>query len=276
MPRRRDGRRLKQLALRRRVLRRAPALRGAGPGRAGSGRPSGSSGIASGASFTSTRGCACPARAARSGARAARAVPRRDWAGEPGAPLVDHVMAEGVRVRLRFGEGEWVEAVCPTPRATTSGPASAPTCPSNATCASATGAGSSRRAASRTSRLAITLATRSGTGRRASARSRTAARSAGTSSSGINDPPQRSERAIWIDGAASEPGPVEFDGLDAIDFDDGARLDFDAETERIRSENRMLDPLRVPAAVRPLRRHAARRHRLSRGLGVMEHHDAHW
>ena len=29
---------------------------------------------------------------------------------------------------------------------------------------------------------------------------------------GINDPPERSERAIWIDGEPFEPGPVEFDG----------------------------------------------------------------
>src|SRR5215207_7725004 len=40
--------------------------------------------------------------------------------------------------------------------------------------------------------------------------------------SGINDPPERSERAVWIDGEPTEPGPVEFEGLDAITFDDGA------------------------------------------------------
>src|SRR5438094_881712 len=44
--------------------------------------------------------------------------------------------------------------------------------------------------------------------------------------SGINDPAQRSERAIWVNGEPSEPGPVRFDDLDAIDFDDGSRLDF--------------------------------------------------
>jgi hypothetical protein len=30
--------------------------------------------------------------------------------------------------------------------------------------------------------------------------------------SGVNDPRERSERAIWIDGEPFEPGPVEFDG----------------------------------------------------------------
>ena len=37
-----------------------------------------------------------------------------------------------------------------------------------------------------------------------------------------NDPPERSERAIWVDGEPLEPGPVSFDGLDAVTFDDGS------------------------------------------------------
>ncbi|MFL5899136.1 MAG: hypothetical protein ACJ76D_11890, partial [Solirubrobacterales bacterium] len=37
--------------------------------------------------------------------------------------------------------------------------------------------------------------------------------------SGINDPPQGSERAIWVDGRPSEPGPVSFIDLDAIEVD---------------------------------------------------------
>ncbi len=42
---------------------------------------------------------------------------------------------------------------------------------------------------------------------------------------GINDPPQDSERAIWVDGVVSEPGPVSFEGLDAIALA-GGRLEF--------------------------------------------------
>ena len=44
--------------------------------------------------------------------------------------------------------------------------------------------------------------------------------------SGINDPVSGSERAIWIDGAAIEPEPVVFTGLETITFLDGDRLDF--------------------------------------------------
>src|SRR5690242_6202310 len=57
---------------------------------------------------------------------------------------------------------------------------------------------------------------------------------------GVNDPPTGSERAIWLDGEPSEPAPVAFDGLDAIEFADGARLDFAAEAERRREENRVV------------------------------------
>jgi hypothetical protein len=94
--------------------------------------------------------------------------------------------------------------------------------------------------------------------------------------SGINDPPERSERAIWIDGQPTEPGPVEFDGLEAIRFDDGARLGFEAETERRRDENKLIvrysyrQPLGVFAGTLPGGL------RLERGLGVIEHHDARW
>ncbi|MGH2954233.1 MAG: DUF2804 domain-containing protein [Solirubrobacterales bacterium] len=93
---------------------------------------------------------------------------------------------------------------------------------------------------------------------------------------GVNDPPRRSERAIWVEGEPSEPGPVEFEGLEAIRFDDGAELRFAAECERRREERR------------PLVRYSYRQPfgtftgtlpgglALAEGVGVMEHHDAHW
>ena len=56
--------------------------------------------------------------------------------------------------------------------------------------------------------------------------------------SGINDPPELSERGIWVDGEPTEPGPVGFDGLEAIRFDEGSRLDFAGECERQREEKR--------------------------------------
>lgn len=94
--------------------------------------------------------------------------------------------------------------------------------------------------------------------------------------SGINDPAERSERGIWVDGEPTEPGPVSFEGLEAISFDDGSRLDFAGECERHRDENRLLvrysyrQPLgafsgSLPGGIA-----------LASGLGVMEHHDAHW
>ncbi len=94
--------------------------------------------------------------------------------------------------------------------------------------------------------------------------------------SGVNDPPRHSERAIWVDGEPFEPGPVTFEGLNAISFDDGFRLRFAAECERRREERRPLvrytyrQPLGVfkgslPGGIE-----------LEHGLGVMEFHDAHW
>jgi hypothetical protein len=92
---------------------------------------------------------------------------------------------------------------------------------------------------------------------------------------GVNDPPERSERAIWIDGEPFEPGPVSFRGMDAIEFSDGSLLEFSGECERARNENLLVIRSRY-------------RHRfgtfggsleglpLAEGLGVMEDHDAHW
>jgi hypothetical protein len=54
---------------------------------------------------------------------------------------------------------------------------------------------------------------------------------------GINDPPENSERAVWVDGVPHEPAPVAFDALDAIRFADGTRLDFAGEAERSRDDN---------------------------------------
>jgi uncharacterized protein DUF2804 len=93
---------------------------------------------------------------------------------------------------------------------------------------------------------------------------------------GINDPAERSERSIWIAGAPFEPGPVSFDGLEAVTFEDGARLEFGSECERRRKESRLF----VRYAYRQPFGHFSGRVagglELERGLGVMEHHDALW
>lgn len=92
---------------------------------------------------------------------------------------------------------------------------------------------------------------------------------------GINDPPANSERAIWVGGEPSEPAPVSFRGLDAVEFPGGAKLDFSPGSERVRDDNFLLF-------------RSSYRHRfgefhgsldgveLARGLGVMEKHDAVW
>ncbi len=91
---------------------------------------------------------------------------------------------------------------------------------------------------------------------------------------GVNDPPQNSERAIWVDGTPHEPPTSHFDGLDAVEIGDG-RLDFAAESDHRRDENFGIVRSRY-------------RHRfgsfsgrlgeleLASGLGVMERHDALW
>lgn len=92
---------------------------------------------------------------------------------------------------------------------------------------------------------------------------------------GINDPPEGSERAIWIDAVPSEPPPVRFRGADAIELADGETLRFAPESEHARDDNYLLIRSRY-------------RHRfgsfsgslggveLAAGLGVMEEHDARW
>ena len=98
---------------------------------------------------------------------------------------------------------------------------------------------------------------------------------------GINDPPEHSERAIWIHGVPQEPAPVAFEGLEgfegleAIRFAEASRLTFDGGAEHARDENFLL-----------LR--STYRHRfgtfsgsldgipLAEGFGVMESHDALW
>ncbi|HEX4730431.1 MAG TPA: DUF2804 family protein [Solirubrobacterales bacterium] len=92
---------------------------------------------------------------------------------------------------------------------------------------------------------------------------------------GINDPPEHSERAVWVDGVPHEPAPVSFDGLDAVRFAEASRLDFTPGAERARDDNFLL--------VRSTYRHRFGTFTgrldgidLAEGRGVMESHDALW
>ena len=93
---------------------------------------------------------------------------------------------------------------------------------------------------------------------------------------GVNDPPERSERAIWVDGEPSEPAPVVFDGLDGIAFGDGSGLHFDAEAERARTENRWIVRYSYRQPFGTFRGTLSGGLELESGLGVMERHDAVW
>jgi hypothetical protein len=92
---------------------------------------------------------------------------------------------------------------------------------------------------------------------------------------GINDPPSKSERGVWIDGEPAEPDPVSFEGLRAVRFSSGAQLDFKAGSEFARDDNFLL--------VRSSYRHlfgdfsgSLDGVELAEGFGVMEQHDALW
>jgi hypothetical protein len=93
---------------------------------------------------------------------------------------------------------------------------------------------------------------------------------------GVNDPPERSERAVWVDGRPFEPGPVSFDGLEAVTFGDGARLEFAAEAERVASEDRRIVRIEYSQPFGSFRGTLQGGLELEHGLGVMEHHDALW
>ena len=99
--------------------------------------------------------------------------------------------------------------------------------------------------------------------------------------SGVNDPQQGSERAVWVAGTPRECAPVHFSAdLREISCADGAALRFSAEAERARSENLLIvrSDYRAPfgtfsgtlpgAGAEPIA--------LAHGLGVVEHHRARW
>jgi hypothetical protein len=93
---------------------------------------------------------------------------------------------------------------------------------------------------------------------------------------GVNDPPERSERAIWVDGEPFEPGPVSFDGLEGIGFEDGSRLEFQAEAERRKSESLLFIRYSYRQPFGSFSGTLPGGLVLEQGLGVMEHHDALW
>jgi Protein of unknown function (DUF2804) len=94
---------------------------------------------------------------------------------------------------------------------------------------------------------------------------------------GVNDPPRGSERAVWVAGAPSEPGPVRFaPDLREVVAADGSRLSFTAEAERRRSESLVILSSDYTAPFGTFSGTLPGGVRLASGLGVMEHHRAKW
>ena len=93
--------------------------------------------------------------------------------------------------------------------------------------------------------------------------------------SGINDPPAQSERTIWVNGRPMEPGPVDFQGLDAIQFEDGSRLRFKEEVTRTHRESMLIASSDYEAPFGSFTGSLLGLE-LESALGVMERHDAVW
>jgi hypothetical protein len=94
---------------------------------------------------------------------------------------------------------------------------------------------------------------------------------------GVHDSPVASERSVWVDGAPSEVGPVEFDGdLSTIRFRDGGSLAFREWAAREDKTNALLlkswyrQPFGTFTGTLPGGL------TLRAGYGVMESHDVRW
>lgn len=94
---------------------------------------------------------------------------------------------------------------------------------------------------------------------------------------GVHDDPARSERTVWVDGAASEVGPVVVsDDLSCVAFAEGGRLSFVSEAERARDDR--VGPLRsvYRQPFGTARGELPGGHVVAAGYGVMEDHVARW
>jgi Protein of unknown function (DUF2804) len=94
---------------------------------------------------------------------------------------------------------------------------------------------------------------------------------------GVNDPPAGSERAVWIAEAPRETPPVTFDeDLSRIRCEDGSDLRFLPEAERSRRENLLIVRSDYRAPFGSFSGTLPGGIELAHGLGVVEHHRAHW
>lgn len=95
--------------------------------------------------------------------------------------------------------------------------------------------------------------------------------------SGVNDPRQGSERAVWREGLAREAAPVRFGpDLSEVVCEDGARLAFTAESQRSRRDELLILASDYRAPFGTFAGELPGGIELAQGQGVMEHHRARW
>lgn len=94
---------------------------------------------------------------------------------------------------------------------------------------------------------------------------------------GVNDAPTGSERAVWVDGAASEPAPVEIAAdLSSVRFDAGEELRFEPWGERAERTNLVLVRSSYRQPFGEFGGTLPGGLELAEGRGVMEWHDVRW
>jgi hypothetical protein len=94
---------------------------------------------------------------------------------------------------------------------------------------------------------------------------------------GVNDPRHGSERAVWIAGEPREVAPVSFaQDLSRIACEDGSELHFAPEAQRDRRENLLIVRSEYRAPFGTFEGTLPGGLQLTHGLGVVEHHVAHW
>lgn len=94
---------------------------------------------------------------------------------------------------------------------------------------------------------------------------------------GLNDPPEHSERTVWVDGDAAEVGPVTFSpDRRQIRSADDARLSFEPEIARGRRDNLAVVRSTYGYAFGTYRGALPGGVELAEAHGVVDHHDAVW
>ena len=232
------GQQSQALALPRRVLRRADGLRCAGPG-----RPAGADllgGLGPRRARAPRAHRHAPARRPRRGLERGRRRPESASGRRPRGAWSSASRLVASTRRSKVGAGAWAESVCPNGEGGYVWTRKRRRFRSTYDVRLGERRSRARRAGSRTSRPATTPATRSGAGPPASAARATGARSAGTWSRASTTRRSAPSGRSGSTASRSSPARSSFDGLEAIAFDDGSRLEFSAEAERSRSENRRL------------------------------------